>query len=157
MEGEFRNLIVSIIMISVVFAGIMMFLSSFVASNGGSIPSNINNTLGNLGHSLNGQSTAIGNSLNSTSSNVQSLLGGGNPNLLSSIAATFVVFGGIVVALFSYLAMIPLFFFEIFALFTNPAIDPFAGIATILIIAGSSMILLTMVFALIRAITKEDV
>lgn len=158
MQNEFRNLLVSILMLSAVVIGIVLFLTSFITSNGSSVPANVSSTLNGLSSTLNSSTQSISNSINSTSGTVQSLFGGGSSiNILGSVAATFVVFGGIIISVFIFLTLIPYIFFELFAYFLNPNINPFAGMVSPLVAIGGAMIVIIMIFAIIRAVTKEDV
>ena len=158
MEGGFRNLITVLIMVTVLISGSLLFLSGFLTSNGASLPANVNSTLTSQAASLNTLSTTISNQINSSSGNAQGLLGGGqSPNVLSSIAATFAVFGGVVVALFGFIVTLPSQFISFFGIFVNPTLDPFASVLGIFLGVMLAMISLTILWAIIRAITKVDV
>ena len=158
MEGAFRNLVTVLIMVGALMTGAMMFMSGFLTSNGAALPASVNSTLTSEAAVLNGLSTSVGNQIGNSTASTQTLLGGGqSPNILSSIAATFAVFGGVIVALFSFIAYLPVSFLALIGVVTNPVLDPFASIADIFIAVALSLVSLTVVWALIRAITKVDV
>lgn len=157
MDDSFKNLIMVIIMIGALMSGTMMFLSGFLVSNGAALPSSVNATLTGEASTLNGVSASIGSQISNSSSSAQTLLGGGqSPNILSSIAATFAVFGGVIVAVFGFIVSLPMAFLQVFALFANPIIDPFSGIASIMIVIALSLIGIDILWAIIKAITKVE-
>ena len=157
-EGSFRNLVTVVIMIGALMTGSMMFLSGFLTSNGASLPASVNSTLTSQSKILSGLSTSIGTQVTNSTGSAQTLLGGNqSPNILSSIAATFAVFGGVIVALFSFIVSLPIAFVSIFGLFTNTSLDPFASVASIFFVIAIAMVGVTLLWAIIRAITKVDV
>ena len=158
MEGEFKNLIIVLIIIGALFSGSLAFLSGFVTSNGANLPPSVSSTLQSDGGIFNSTASAVTIQVSNSSSSTQTLLGGGqSPNVLSSISATFAVFGGVIVAVFGFIASVPLSFAVLFSLFTNPAINPFAQISAILIEIALAIVGITIVWAVIRAITKVEV
>lgn len=158
MEGAFRNLITVLIMVGALMTGSMMFISGFLISNGAQLPPVINSTLTQQVSILNQLSTSVGNKIGITTTGTQSLLGGGqSPNVFSSIAATFAVFGGVIVAVFTFMAYLPASFLALVGIVGNPYLDPFAGIANIFIAITASIVALTIVWSIIRAVTKVDV
>ncbi len=157
MEGAFKNLIIVVIMVGTMLTGAMMFLSGFLVSNGANLPPSVNATLSQESASINSISSSAGSQIQSSTSSAQTLLGGNqSPNILSSIAATFAVFGGVIVALFSFIVSLPIAFLGLFSLFTNPTLNPFAGIASVFMVVSIAMVGVTVLFAIIRAITKVE-
>ena len=158
MEGEFKNLIIVLIVIGALFSGSLAFLSGFVTSNGANLPPSVSSTLQSDGGIFNSTASSINIQVSNSSVSTKNLLGGGqSPNVLSSISATFAVFGGVIVAVFGFIASVPLSFAVLFSLFTNPAINPFAQISKILIGIALAIVGITLTWAIIRAITKVEV
>ena len=158
MEGEFKNLIIVLIIIGALFSGSLAFLSGFVISNGATLPPSVSSTLQSDGGIFNSTASAINIQVSNSSVSTKNLLGGGqSPNVFSSIAATFAVFGGVIVAVFGFISSVPLSFAVLFSLFTNTNINPFAQISKILIGIALAIVGITLTWAVIRAITKVEV
>ena len=110
MEGEFKNLIIVLIIIGALFSGSLAFLSGFVTSNGANLPPSVSSTLQSDGGIFNSTASSINIQVSNSSVSTKNLLGGGqSPNVLSSISATFAVFGEAYGSLNSFVLSLPSF------------------------------------------------